>query len=138
MTHSMGSRVVLRALQDIPSTTVIRNHFATASAVDDESIERGEKFYESTQRCENTWVFHSKHDGVLKVWYRIGDLDAALGLHGTDDKQAIERHSKNVKVINCRYHVKSHGDYKKTGQFYKFIEGVLNRTHPVSRQFFTL
>jgi len=140
MTHSMGARVVLRALCELDpqGPAAIRNHFATAAAVDDESIEKDETFYSATQIAEANWIFHSKNDDVLKYWYRIGDLDTALGLHGPDDRQAIERHSKNVKVINCRHYVNGHGGYKNTPEFYWFISDILSGEIPKSRQFFTL
>ena len=140
MTHSMGARVVLRALCEIASDgpVVVRNHFATAAAVDDESIEKGNTFYEATQLTETNWIFHSKNDDVLKYWYKIGDLDTALGLHGPDDRQAIERYSKNVKVINCRHFVDGHGGYKNSQEFYWFIADILSGNTPISRQFYTL
>lgn len=139
MSHSMGCRVVLRALSEMESNQpIIRYHLAVASAVDDESVEYGERFYDATQKTEATWVFHSKYDNVLKIWYQIGELDTALGLYGPDDKQSIERYSKNVKVINCRHHVKEHGEYKKKSEFYKFFRGIVVKDHPKSRQFFTL
>ena len=136
----MGTRIVFRALSNRKNDTsfLIRHHFATAAAVDDESIESGERYFDATQLTEHNWIFHSKKDGVLKYWYKIGDLDTALGLHGPDDRQAIERYSKNVKVINCRHYVESHGAYKNTPEFYDFISGILNGHIPVSRQFFTL
>ena len=140
MTHSMGARVVLRALCELPADgpKVIRHHFSTAAAIDDESIEKGKIYYDATQLTRCNWIFHSKRDDVLKYWYRIGDLDTALGLHGPDDRQAIERYSKNVNVVNCRHHVNQHGGYKNTTEIYNFISNILLDKIPKSRQFFTL
>ena len=47
-THSLGARVALQALKGVPGKPM-RNLFMLAAAVDDESIEIGEKFYSSTQ-----------------------------------------------------------------------------------------
>jgi len=140
MSHSMGARVVFRALCEIApdGPQIVRHHFVTAAAVDDESIEKGNTFYDGTQLTESSWIFHSKRDNVLKFWYRIGDLDTALGLHGPDDRRAIERYSKNVSVINCRHFVDGHGAYKNSQKFYEFISDILTGNTPVSRQFYTL
>ena len=140
MTHSMGTRVLLRGLSSgVPSSSAsIRNHLATASAVDNESIEYGERFYEATKRSEATWVFHSKKDSVLRYAYTVGDCDFALGLTGPEDPAKISRHSKNVKVVNCKKYVGSHGSYKNCDKFYRFTDKIINDRHPSSRQFYTL
>ena len=140
MTHSMGTRVFLRGLSMdvLEGAAPIRYHLATASAVDNESIEFGEPFYTGTQHTKGTWVFHSKRDGTLRYAYTIGDCDIALGLTGPEDPAKIARYSKNVKVVNCRAYVGSHGDYKKCSEFYNFLKKILADEHPVSRQFYTL
>ena len=140
LTHSMGTRVFLRGLSPgAPAHAApIRYHLATASAVDNESIEFREPFYAATKLTDGTWVFHSKHDRVLRYAYTIGDCDIALGLTGPEDPAKISRHSKNVKVVNCRKYVGSHGDYKKCDEFYGFLKKILANEHPVSRQFYTL
>lgn len=55
-THSLGARVALQALKGVPGKP-IRNLFMLAAAVDDESIEIGEKFYSSTQACNGALCF---------------------------------------------------------------------------------
>lgn len=140
MTHSMGARVVLRALCDDPldSKVVIRNHFSAAAAVEDESIEMNHRFYESTQLTNYNWIFYSKYDGVLRWWYDLADGDSALGLHGPDDLYSLEKHSKNVIAINCRHCVKEHGGYKDAPEFYSFISDVLTGGVAASHRSFTL
>lgn len=140
MTHSMGTRVFLRGMSPgVPANSApVRYHLATASAVDNESIEFGEPFYPGTQSTAGTWVFHSKRDGTLRYAYKIGDYDIALGLTGPEDPAKISRHSKNVKVVNCRAYVGSHGDYKKCDEFYAFLKKIVADEHPLSRQFYTL
>ena len=139
MSHSMGGRVVLKALTESGTEhEILRYHFATASAVDDECIEPGGRYFQATRRTHQTWIFHSKYDPVLRYWYRLGDLDTALGLHGPDDPYAVQRFCKNVKVISCRSHVTEHGGYKHCEAFYDFLQGIFQEKHPKSRQFFRL
>ena len=134
-THSLGARVGLQGLKGVPGKH-IRGLYLMAPAVDDESVENGEKFYSSTQACQQVYVFHSKFDPVLKTWFPLGDFDNALGLNGPEDPAAIIKHSQNVKVVNCKNVIKSHGGYKDEPKFYQY---VLNEfTGIPSDQFFTL
>jgi hypothetical protein len=109
--HSLGAHVTFEALKDAPAT-IVRNAWNFAAAVDNESIEKGERYYTATQRCQRFYVFHSKNDPVLRVWYRIGDFfdfDTALGYSGPEDPRAIMDYSGNLTVINCKDVVASHG-----------------------------
>ena len=70
---------------------------------------------------------------------RVGDLfdfDTALGLSGPEDPGAIIRHSRNVRVVNCKDVVQSHGGYRSAGQVWAFMSQQLQ--HPSNEQFFTL
>ena len=81
-THSLGAHVVFEALRD-GAPQMVRNAWNFASAVDNEAIEFKERYFAASQRCERFYVFHSKNDPVLRVWYRLGDLfdfDTALGV----------------------------------------------------------
>jgi esterase/lipase superfamily enzyme len=136
--HSLGAHVTFEALRDA-SPSVIRNAWNFASAVDNESVERGERYFGATERCQRFYVFHSKNDPVLRVWYRIGDFfdfDTALGYSGPEDPRAIMDHSTNVTVINCKDVVTSHGGYRASGQVWSFMQQELN--NPGSQQFVTL
>ncbi len=136
--HSLGAHVTFEALRDA-STVIVRNAWNFASAVDNESVEKGEKYYIASQRCQRFYVFHSKNDPVLRVWYRIGDLfdfDTALGYSGPEDPRAIMDHSNNLTVINCKDVVSSHGGYRSTGQVWSFIQRQLES--PGGTQFVTL
>ena len=100
--HSLGAHVTFEALRDA-STSVVRNAWNFASAVDNESVEQGERYFAASQRCQKFYVFHSKNDPVLRVWYRVGDFldfDTALGYSGPEDPRAIMDASQNVTVIN--------------------------------------
>jgi esterase/lipase superfamily enzyme len=124
MTHSLGARVILKALQNAdPTSPTIRNLFLTAPAVDDESIQQGEKFFISTQACRKVYVFHSKHDNVLKLTYPIMDLDKALGLDGPEKPKKL---GGNVQLVDCSSAVNAHSDYRKRLELYTFIKKVLD------------
>jgi esterase/lipase superfamily enzyme len=136
-THSLGAHVTLEALRDTPP--LIRNAWNFASAVDNESIELSERYFVSSRRCEKFFVFHSKNDPVLRIWYRIGglwDFDTALGYSGPEDPAAIINSSPHVRVINCKDVVQSHGGYRSSGQVWAYMSREL-RT-PSSDQFVTL
>jgi esterase/lipase superfamily enzyme len=137
-THSLGAHVAFEALRDA-TTNVVRNAWNFAAAVDNESVEEGERYYLASQRCEKFYVFHSKNDPVLRVWYRLGDFfefDAALGYSGPEDPRAIMDHSGNVKVVNCKEVVSSHGGYRSAGQVWSFMQQELKT--PGAEQFVTL
>ena len=143
MTHSMGTRVLLRGMEPgVPAKSArVRHHLATASAVDNDSIDYDQPFYAATQYTSSTWVFYSKRDPVLRYWYKYGELDLldiALGLTGPDDPAKIARYSKNVRAVNCRKYVGEHGDYKKRDEVYEFIRKILANRHPKNKQFYTL
>ncbi len=136
--HSLGAHVAFEALRPA-GPAVIENAWNFASAVDNESIEKDERYYPASQRCTRFYVFHSKNDPVLRVWYRIGDFfdfDTALGYSGPEDPRAIIDSSKNVRVINCKEVVTSHGGYRSAGQVWSFMAREL--ASPTQDQFVTL
>jgi esterase/lipase superfamily enzyme len=137
-THSLGAHVAFEALRDVPANTV-RTAWNFASAVDNESVEDGERYYTASQGCSSFYVFHSKNDPVLRVWYRIGDLfdfDTALGYSGPEDPRSIMDRSQNVRVVNCKDIVSSHGGYRSAGQVWSFMAQEL--AAPTASQFITL
>jgi esterase/lipase superfamily enzyme len=137
-THSLGSHVVFEALRD-GAPQLVRNAWNFASAVDNESIELGERYFQASRRCRSFYVFHSKEDPVLRIWYRVGDLfdfDTALGYSGPEDPGSIIRNSGNVRVINCKNVVESHGGYRSSGEVWSYISQQL--ANPSAEQFVTL
>lgn len=137
-THSLGAQVTFEALRE-GRAPLVRNAWNFASAVDNESIESGERYFEASRKCQRFYVFHSKNDPVLRVWYRIGDFfdfDTALGYSGPEDPAAIMQHSPHVRVINCKGVVTSHGGYRSTGQVWAYMSQEL--TSPHAAQFVTL
>jgi esterase/lipase superfamily enzyme len=137
-THSLGAHVVCEALRD-GSPQTVRNAWNFASALDNESIEKGERYFQASQRCQKFYVFHSKNDPILRVWYRVGDFfdfDTALGYSGPEDPGAIMQHSNNVRVVNCKEVVQSHGGYRSTGEVWSYMSQEL--ANPAAAQFVTL
>ena len=137
-THSLGAHVAFESLRH-GASGIVRNSWNFASAVDNESIENGERYFDASQRCKSFYVFHSKNDPVLRVWYRVGDLwdfDTALGFSGPEDSGAIIANSKNVRVINCKEVVQSHGGYRSAGQVWAYMSQEL--ANPSGPQFVTL
>jgi hypothetical protein len=130
--------VALAALGEA-SSQVVRNAWDFASAVDNESIEHGERYFDASRQSARVYVFHSKNDPVLRMWYRLGDFpdfDTALGDSGPEDPRAIIDHSPHVMVINCKDIVTSHGGYRSSGQVWSFMAQEL--TSPTNEQFVTL
>jgi esterase/lipase superfamily enzyme len=134
-THSLGARVALQSLKGVPGKP-IRNLFMLAPAVDDESIENGEKFYSSTQACNGVYVLHSKFDPVLKTFFPLADFDHALGLNGPEDSASIINHSQNTKVVNCKSVITSHSGYKNEPKVYQYMLNEFTGTP--AGQFYTL
>lgn len=122
MTHSMGAHVIFKALQH-QSTGKIRHHFAMASAVDNEAIEREERYYNSSNALKYNFIFHSKNDGVLGLAYRLAEWDRALGYSGPEDPANTD---DNVKIINCKRVISHHGGYKYSAEVFGFIHSALN------------
>ncbi len=120
MSHSLGARVVLKALKETPRI-LVRDYYCTAPAVDNECLESGEEFNASIHACNRLFVFHSARDGVLRISYRVAEGDRALGLHGPEDKDFISNRAKTVYVANCKKRISKHGGYKRTNELYKYI-----------------
>lgn len=127
MSHSLGARVVLKALKQADNKTIIRNYFCMAAAIDNEVLERDEEFHPSIDNVERLFVFHSKNDGVLSGAYRLAEWDNALGLYGPEDKAYIQNKAKTIYVANCKKVIESHGAYKRSDAIYKYINKVLTK-----------
>ena len=137
-THSLGTQVALEALRGMESN-LVRYVWNFASAIDNESIEAGERYFEASRRCDTFYVFHSRNDARLRVWYRVGDFfdfDTALGYSGPEDPGAIIRASRHVRVINCKRVVFSHGGYRSSGEVWSYVFRELASQSP--EQFVTL
>lgn len=120
MSHSLGARVVLKALGGLPGQ-LVRNYFCLAAAVDNEALEHGKEFDESINGTKAMFVLHSNKDVVLSLAYRVAEFDRALGLSGPEDKAYIEKKTANVFVLNCKNKVDRHGRYKHSSEVYAYI-----------------
>ncbi len=124
MTHSMGTRVLLSALP-LGNNLLVDNAFNMASAVDNECLEPFEKYHVAAKNCKAFYVFHSQCDGKLSLAYRLADRNQALGYSGPEDTGVILTKCPQVKVVNCKHVIKSHGGYKNADAVYKSIDAEL-------------
>lgn len=136
MGHSMGTRLIFESLKHLNTRNVIRNLINMASAVDNESIETNREYFPANGRVKNSFVFHSRHDHVLNVAYRIAEWDLALGLHGPEDPADVMQHSKHTYVVNCKRVIRSHGDYKGNDDVFEYLNA--NVAKPGKVQFSSL
>jgi len=123
MTHSLGARVVLSGLTELPrKQPTFRNAWLTAAAVDNEALEKGEELHEATAQIGRVFVLHSRRDNVLRTAYLGGNGDRALGLHGPEE---IEATRANVHAINCKRVVGSHSGYRSAAKVFGFMRTVV-------------
>ncbi|MGD1850601.1 MAG: alpha/beta hydrolase [Cyanophyceae cyanobacterium] len=130
MSHSLGGRVVLKALKYSGKKELIRNYYCTAAAVDDECLEPGEEFFRAIESWKRVFVFHSKYDKVLATAYIMAEFDSALGLRGPEDKDYIQNRAHSVHIINCKHKIRNHGGYKNLAEMYQFIDQYLTEAPP--------
>ena len=128
-THSLGARVALQALST-QDTLWVDNLLITAPAVDNECLEPNEEFHEALDSCARAFVYHSRHDRVLKA-YSAFAADRALGATGPQNKPVILERCPNVYVVDCAV-VKGHSDYRKEKRYFDHWERVLNQ-EPLDR-----
>jgi esterase/lipase superfamily enzyme len=126
-THSLGARVALQSMV-FEHEVFIDNLMLTAPAVDNESLEPKKEFNASLASCRRCFVYHSARDPVLKIAYRIGALDKALGYKGPQDPAIIAAHCPDVFVVDCSAVVASHGGYRNSSEVYDQWSKVLAET----------
>lgn len=133
-THSLGARVALYAL--IQGNIKLRNLWMLAPAVDDDSIEHGEKFDTSAQSAKRTYLLHSRQDGVLKFTFPLCEFDKALGYEGPEHPALIKDFSRQVRVVDCTRIVDNHSGYRMSAPVYQYM--LDEYTNPNPQQFVTL
>lgn len=116
-THSLGARVALQSMA-FEHEIWVDNLLLAAPAVDNESLEPTKEFNSALLSCRRCFVYHSKKDPVLKIGYRIGALDKALGFKGPEHPTVIEAECPEVFVVDCSGVVTSHGGYRKAAEVY--------------------
>ena len=121
LVHSMGNFLMLQALDYSPlqQKKLVHNYYALAPAVDDETLGKKEKYYYSTQNCENVFVFYSRRDEVLKWSYTLAERDRALGYEGAEHP---DRLPQNVHLINYTNFIGGHSEYFTSLPMYEFIK----------------
>jgi esterase/lipase superfamily enzyme len=124
-THSLGARVALQTMA-FEHEVWVDNLMLTAPAVDNESLEPAKEFNAALRSCRRCLVYHSSKDPVLRVWYRLGALDKALGDKGPEDPEVIEKQCPEVYVVNCSNVVASHGGYRRAAEVYEHWTRVLS------------
>ncbi len=82
--HSLGSAVILSALKKGTGISKIGHVFLINSAVDNESIAKGEEFSEASSLAESIQIAYSRRDIVLFVPFSLASSNAALGNRGLD------------------------------------------------------
>jgi predicted alpha/beta hydrolase family esterase len=111
--HSLGCRVALEALDH---GLKVRHAILAAAAVDNESIQKRQKYALAVQRVEGTMlVACSRHDKVLGRAYKLGMLDEALGHSGP---QNLADCDSRIKVLDCSDYVNEHSGYRKCTMFF--------------------
>lgn len=106
--HSLGCRVTMEALR--AGGIYPRNVILTAPAVDNESLERGERYGAACAAAHRVVVAHSRRDDVLRTAYTLGSWDRALGLSGPERP---ERCPSNVVCLDLTAEIGGHSDYKR-------------------------
>ena len=123
-THSLGARVALQSMA-FEHEVFVDNLMLTAPAVDNESLEPTKEFNSSLLSCRRCFVYHSTKDPVLKIAYRIGALDKALGFKGPENPDVVEAKCPEVFVVDCSSVVNSHGGYRDAAEVYDHWNRVL-------------
>lgn len=123
-THSLGARTALQAMA-FTGEIWIDNLMLTAPAVDNEVLEPGEEFNQALGSCRRCFVYHSTNDRVLRIGYRIGALDKALGYTGPQDPDVIAAECPDVFVVDASAVVKSHGGYRSAPAVYAHWARIL-------------
>ena len=114
--HSLGARVTLQAAA-FEDELWIDNLMMIAPAVDNECLEPKKEFNAALDSCRRCVVYHSGKDKVLKIGYRIGGLDRALGLSGPENPDVIESDCPQVFVVDCTAVVSEHSGYRGAKEY---------------------
>lgn len=133
LAHSMGNRLVLEALESDSKhqkRKLINNFYSLAPAVNEDSIDKNQTYYHSTEQCKKMFVFHSDHDEVLKVLYTIAEKSKALGAQGD---MAPVLTPKNVQFIDCSDFVDGHSGYFTVASLYTFIQNHVTGKMPAMK-----
>ena len=111
--HSLGCMV---ALETLTAGLRCRNLILTAAAVDNESIQVGERYWDATQRAERVLVAYSRHDPVLAGAYRFAMVDRALGLTGPETPKFCATWVIRLDLSSV---ISGHSEYKRCPELFE-------------------
>jgi len=117
--HSLGCRVTMEALGN---GLTVRNAILAAPAIDNESLQQGERYGYAVCRARRVLVAHSERDDVLREMYLIGKQDRALGLRGAQDRAWC---APNISFVDCSATAGGHSAYKSDPTFFAAWEEML-------------
>lgn len=132
MAHSMGNCLMFEALNFSPkkkAKKLIKNFYSLAAAVDNESVEKSQKYFHVSKNCEDIYIFYSKKDEVLEFLYAIAEWDKALGFDGIEN---LEKMPKNMQLIDCTSFISGHSEYFNVANVYDYIRDQLVKQMPSS------
>lgn len=121
ISHSMGCRLALEALNRTRKGN-IHNLFMFAPAVDDEAIEKGERYSTAIQNTSKSYVFYSRFDPVENIIYPLAEWDLALGAIGPEDPTDI---SNKIRCIDCSQCIDDHSGYLTSPFVFRVIKDVI-------------
>jgi RHS repeat-associated protein len=105
ITHSLGARVALKAIQD-QGLTGINDLALVAPAVDNESLQPGEEFKDVSSRVNRVQITYNSEDDAMG-YYTLDQLNVGLGDGGYDDWSKVQ---SNVYLKNMEDVWASHDD----------------------------
>lgn len=151
ITHSLGSRVLLRALatkkqkkskkqnKKKDAGLTIRHHFCVAPAVSNTCFQKGNRLRKATKQTEATWIFYSRNDSSLQSSDLLAKSNVAMGLTGPICKsrkvkksKRVNNFPKNTVTINSTSLVHTHGTYKRLPAFYNCLESIIKNDSSIS------
>ncbi len=133
LAHSMGNRLMFEALNFPPEKNakkIVQHFYSIAAAIDNESIEKKQKYFHSSKNCEDVFIFHSKQDEVLEFLYTFAEWDRALGFEGVEN---LKKLPSNVQLIDCTAFVSGHSQYFSASNVYSFIRSELLKQVPSAK-----
>jgi pimeloyl-ACP methyl ester carboxylesterase len=117
VSHSLGARVVLEAIQSLP--VKVRRVTLMAGAIEDDCFAR--EYKAAADNCEQLWTLASREDWVLKFAFPIGNVagevimrghpyfSAAIGRGGPSQPLPLEKRGGSWQIPDG-WHF-GHGDY---------------------------
>ena len=97
-THSLGALVALEALMSIDAK--INNVVLVNAAIDNESLQRGERCEDASNKADTITLAISNDDFVLDFAYPLSEFDSAAGETGSENPQKLPDNVKEEDYTN--------------------------------------